>query len=79
MIETVDKDDLCEITRAVELMQFTAQGLMEEYFHKFKRDKKDDHWKIVWEFERNRARAEIISDYLRQVEKMLEELGITYC
>jgi len=78
MIDTVDKFDLIGVARAVEVMRYTIQDMRETYFEAFNAANKEDHWKIVYEFDRNRMRADILNEYLFNSEKMLEELNITW-
>ena len=78
MIETIDKDDLNIIAKMVNIMRYTSADLMEKYFDKYNRDNKEDHLGIIWEFNASRARAEIINDYLCELEKELESHNIRY-
>jgi len=78
MANTIDKDDLCELAKAVEIMRYVIQGITEDFFNKFNGENKDDGWKIAWEFNRNRARAAILSDYLFEMEKTLKQFDITF-
>ena len=78
MIETVNKDDLSELAKYIEVMRYTIQEVVEDYFDKL--DSKDEHdsFGILWDFNRNRARVEIISNYLLQSQELLEKQGISY-
>ena len=78
MIETVKKDDLCLLAKAVEIMQYTIREITEDFFDKFNSDIENDRASILWEFNRSRAKAGVLEDYLHIMEKELEKYGITY-
>jgi hypothetical protein len=74
----IDKEDLTEIAKAVEIMRYTMQEITMSFFNRFNSDDVADHPKIAWEFNRNRARAALVDDYLLEIEKLLEEHDIAY-
>ena len=78
MANTIDKDDLCELAKAVEIMRYTIQDIVEEFFDKYNSGNDADHFGIVWEFNRNRARTALLWDYLLQMENMLKQFDITF-
>ena len=78
MENTINKEDLSHMAKAVEIMQYTMQEILEEFFTAYDSKDATDWSKIVWEFNRNRARVTMIDDYLLEMRKILEEHGIVY-
>lgn len=76
MINTIDKDDLISIVTMVDCLRYTVQELQEYFFDKFDSKNKEEVAYIAWEFNRNRARAEIINRSLWDIEKELNKLGV---
>ena|GEM_PF-3552978 len=74
----IEKDDLYPIATAIEVMTYVIGDLSKCYFDKYDRDKEGDHAAIVWEFRHNRARAQVLSEYIFMLANTLKELGIKY-
>ena len=76
MIETSNKDDLYGIVKMVDYLRYTVQELQEDFFEKYDSENKESVKYIAWEFNRNRARAEIIFHSLWDIEQELNKLGV---
>ncbi len=72
---TLSSDDLIAISLQVNALQYIVQDLQEGFFETFNSEDEKDRPKIIWEFNRNRARTYIISEGLYQVEQILSQLG----
>lgn len=66
---------LLEIRRQHRNAYFTLEDLQDDYFERLYEPESKAHW-LEYEFERNRARADIIFDCLAQIDKLLTKLGI---
>ena len=76
MINTIDKNDLTGIAMMVDCLRYTVQELQEDFFEKYDSKNKEGIAYIAWEFNRNRARAEIINHFLWDIEQELNKLGV---
>ena len=72
----IKKDDLFTMARAIELALYTIQDLDDEYFGKYNSECKEDQMFIAYEFVRNQAKVEIITDYLLQASRELTALNV---
>jgi acyl-coenzyme A synthetase/AMP-(fatty) acid ligase len=59
-------------------MTYIISDLSKYYFDKYDRSNEGDHVAIIWEFRRNRARAQVLNEYIFMVANTLKELGIKY-
>lgn len=53
---TLSSDDLIAISLQVNALQYIVQDLQEGFFETFNSEDEKDRPKIIWEFNRNRAR-----------------------
>ena len=60
MTDTIDKDDLTGIAVMVDCLRYTVQELQDDFFERYDSKNKEQEKYIAWEFNRNRARAEIV-------------------
>ena len=74
----IEKDDLYPIVTAIEVMTYIIGDLSKCYFDKYDRNNEKDHVAIIWEFRRNRARAQVLNEYIFMAANTLKELGIKY-
>jgi len=72
--DLIEKEELNMVVKYTEIMRYLIQDLMEDYFSL----DPSNAQAIMWDFERNRARAEAISDYLFQLEQEIERLNLTF-
>lgn len=68
------QDDLWRVTIQMEKTCFMLQELTDEYFRKYNRSDKEDHFAITFEFKRNAILADIADEYANQVRKALEKI-----
>jgi hypothetical protein len=74
----VEKDDLLELARNIEIAGYAVQELTEEYFDKHSPGEPRGELAILWGFRRARAWAEITRDCLALAKKEAEAHGISF-
>lgn len=62
-------DILAEIRGALECAKLAADDMNESFFAQHNPDNKDDEWRILYDFDRNRVLSNIIVDYLNEVRR----------
>jgi len=74
---SVDIDNIFEAAIKLDSMRYIMQDILEGFFEKFNPDNmKEDLIGIRIEFPRNRAKANVILDYLHRLSVIFEENGI---
>ena len=74
--EQFDSDDLICIVQKLGAMRYLLQDMQEEYFEQYAPGTPDRNAGIVWEFQRNAARAMAVESLLHSVLDELRELHI---
>ena len=58
-----------KIRGALECAKLAADDMNESFFAQHNPDNKDDEWRILYDFDRNRVLSNIIVDYLSEVKR----------
>lgn len=74
---TVDKDELIGSAIALDSAEYILQDIVEDFFGNYKPQNKDDHFKIIYEFSRYRAKANALFMLLNQIRNEFKEHNIT--
>lgn len=66
---------LNNIAYLIDSASYALQDLQERYFERY--DRRSDETDIVWEFNRNRARTAALSVLMGQIQRALDEAGVS--
>lgn len=74
---TVDKDELIGSAIAIDAAGYIMQELMEDFFESYNPQNEGDHFKIIYEFSRYRAKANVLIMLLNQISNEFKANKIT--
>ena len=74
---TIDKDELIGSAIALDSAEYILQDIVEDFFGNYKPQNEDDHFKIIYEFSRYRAKANVLFMLLNQIRNEFKEHNIT--
>lgn len=74
----IDRDELDEIAKNVMKMRCILQDITEGYFDKYNPENDKDYFVILYDFKRNRIKADILSSCLFDMFNDLEKCGYNY-
>lgn len=73
----VDKDELIGSAIAIDSAKYIIQELLEDFFECFNPQDEDDQFRIIYEFPRHRAKANVLLMLLNQIRNEFKENKIT--
>ncbi len=53
--------------------QYIIQDLQEDFFDCYNSSSDDDKWKILWEYNRNRAKTAVLSRLVYEISQVFEK------
>lgn len=71
--QTINVENLTMSAIWVDSMLYIIQDMLEEYFERYNSSDNHDVWRIAYEFNHNRARAETLWLLLMQISKDFKE------
>lgn len=74
---TLHQDDFIGSAIAIDSAQYIIQDLMEDFFDCFNPQDKEDQFRIVYEFPRYRAKANVLLMLLNEICKEFESNNVT--
>ena len=74
---TVDKDELIGSAIAIDAAGYILQDIVEDFFDHFNPQNEGDHFKIIYEFSRYRAKANVLIMLLNQISTEFKANKIT--
>lgn len=69
----LDKDELVSAAVALDAANYIIQEMQEDFFDAFNRDSDEDKFRILWEFNRNRAKMAILSTLIHEISQAFEK------
>ena len=74
---TVDRDELIGAAIALDSAEYILQDIAEDFFGQYNPQNEGDHFKIIYEFSRYRAKANVLLMLLNQIRNEFKENKIT--
>ena len=74
---TVNKDDLIGSAIAIDAAEYILQDIVEDFFSSFNPQNEGDHFRIIYEFSRYRAKANVLLMLLNQISTEFKANKIT--
>ncbi len=75
--QNVDKDNLTGSAIAIDAAEYIIQDILEDFFDCYNPAVKDDQFRILYEFPRCRAKANVLLMLLNQIRNDFKENKIT--
>lgn len=73
----IDKDNLIGSAIAIDAAEYIIQDIVEDFFDHFDPENKDNYLKIIYEFPRFRAKANILLMLISQIRNEFADNEIT--